>query len=117
MVEYDQVLERLRSFRPKELFRVGPERFFRELVTLVARVGGTHMNSLYLTDPAAKSSGSRRPSACLPRGWSQPTRSPLGSRPARESAGAPPPWARWSSRKRWPTPRWRPFASRPEPPA
>lgn len=54
MVEYDQVLERLRSFRPKELFRVGPERFFRELVTLVARVGGTHMNSLYLTDPSGE---------------------------------------------------------------
>ena len=50
-MQLDAVLERIRSYRPKELFQAGTDRFFQEVVTLVAGLCGTHMNSLYLTDP------------------------------------------------------------------
>ena len=53
-MDIGEVMERLRSYRPKELFQVGTDRFFHELLTLVAGLCGTHMNSLYLTDPSGE---------------------------------------------------------------
>jgi len=53
-LDIGEVMERLRSYRPKELFQVGTDRFFHELLTLVAGLCGTHMNSLYLTDPSGE---------------------------------------------------------------
>lgn len=79
MLELEEVLARIRSYRPKELFQAGTERFFQELVGLVAGLCGTHMNSLYLTDPG----GERlvlRAAIGLPPEWLESAREiPIGN--------------------------------------